>query len=169
MKSADRFVILNHCQFEKNNYQNRFFYRDAWHTMSVFKGLDPIISKKYVDPFNDWSRIKRKLSDKSQILEKFDSCISDNLSETNCKIIETLASELKISTEILYDSETDLKSSDRLIWICKNLGANAYLAGSGGKNYMDIEKFKSNNIDVIFQNLDDSDKIHTLDVLSANR
>jgi hypothetical protein len=168
MQAADKFVILNHCQFEKNNYQNRFFYRDSWQTMSVHKGLDSIISKKYVNPIEDWSKIKKRLFDKSLLMNKFDHCITENLAITNSNLISAVASELKISTDILFDSETDLKSTDRLIWICKNLGADVYIAGSGGKNYMDLKKFEEANIEVIFQETSDQEKIHILDVLGGN-
>ena len=37
--AADTFVVLTHCQFEKNNYQNRFNQRERWHTLSVNKAL----------------------------------------------------------------------------------------------------------------------------------
>jgi len=165
MRSADKFVILNHCQFEKNNFQNRFFYRDSWHTMSVQKGLDPIIEKKYVSPAEDWDRIKRKITDKRRTLEKFDSCISESLSDTNSNLIQALAQQLDIKTEITFDEKTDLTSNERLIWICKKFGADKYLAGSGGKNYMDLQKFKDAGIEVIFQELESKDRVHVLDVL----
>jgi len=165
MKSVDKFVILNHCQFEKNNYQNRFLYKDSWCTMSVQKGLDLIIEKKYINPFDDWSRIKRKISNKRQILEKFDSCISENLSLTNSNLILSLAQQLDIKTEIVFDEKTDLTSNERLIWICKKNGANKYLSGSGGKNYVDLKKFTDAGIEVIFQDIETKDKIHVLDVL----
>ena len=168
MGAVDRFVIMSHCQFEKNNYQNRFFYRDSWHTMSVRKGLDSIIEKKYVDPFGDWDRIKRKLSDKSKILSRFDSCISENLADTNTKLIVSIADCLRIQTEIVNDDPTDLKSNERLIWICKRFGADKYLAGSGGKNYMEVQKFEEAGIEVLFQEVELKDKIHVLDVLEGN-
>ena len=165
MKSVEKFVILNHCQFEKNNYQNRFFYRGSWQTMSVQKGLDPIIEKKYVDPFKDWERIKRRIADKSKILEKFDACISDSLTVTNCNLISSISQQLQIDTEILFDEKTELTSNERLISICQKLGANKYLAGAGGKNYMNVKKFNDAGIEVIFQDLESKDKVHILDIL----
>jgi hypothetical protein len=133
--------------------------------MSVQKGLDPIIEKKYVNPIEDWNRIKRKITDKKRILEKFDSCISESLSDTNSNLILALAQHLNIKTEITFDEKTDLTSTERLIWICKKFGADKYLAGSGGKNYMDLQKFKDAGIEVIFQELESKDRIHVLDVL----
>ena len=40
VESADIFVILSNCQFEKNNFQNRFNIDDRWYTMSTNKGLE---------------------------------------------------------------------------------------------------------------------------------
>ena len=165
IRLSDTFVFLRHCQFEKNNYQNRFFYRDSWRTMSVNKGLEPIINKRYADPHNDWQKIKNNLKDKRQILEEFDDCISESLWDTNQKIIIVLLKKLNINAKVEYDEPTDKLSNDRLISICKNLGATTYLAGSGGKNYMNLEAWKAAGIDVQFQVMNDDIKKHVLDVL----
>ena len=165
IRSSDTFVFLRHCQFEKNNYQNRFFYREAWRTMSVNKGLEPIVNKRYVNPQNDWQRIKSSLSDKRKILDSFDDCISESLWETNQKLIIKLFQLLNINVRIEYDEPTEELSNERLISICKKLGASTYLAGSGGKNYMNLELWKSSGIDVQFQEIKNEAKIHVLDIL----
>ena len=83
IKEVDRFVILKECQFEKNNYQNRFNFNDRWHTMSVNKGLEPIIEKTYLNPENDWNKIKVNLFEYENTLNLFDGCVSDNLFKTD--------------------------------------------------------------------------------------
>lgn len=165
IRSVDVFVILGHCQFEKNNYQNRFFYRDVWRTMSTNKGLEPIVDKRYIDPQKDWNKIKTNLSDKKEILSWYDSCISESLYETNKQIILKTLSKLGIKTSIEYDYPTDLVSTDRLVQICKNLGATRYLSGQGGKKYMELDKFTLAGIDVDFQVVSDVQKRHVLDIL----
>ena len=87
---VDKFVILQNCQFEKNNFQNRFNIGDKWYTLSVNKGLEPIIKKKYVNPINDWVKIKKNLKEYENVLNIFDECISENLTETNSKIIKKI-------------------------------------------------------------------------------
>lgn len=165
IRSADVFVFLRHCQFEKNNYQNRFFYRESWRTMSVNKGLEPIIDKRYVNHQCDWNKIKINLKDKKYILESYDDCISESLWDTNHKIILKTMDQLGIATKVAYDEPTDDLSNERLISICKNLGATTYLAGSGGKNYMQLEKWDAAGIKVIFQQLTPDIKQHILDIL----
>ena len=169
IKSSDVFVFLNHCQFEKNNYQNRFFYRDSWRTMSVNKGLEPIVQKKYVSPLEDWKKIKVNLKDKKWLLDQYDECISESLWTTNHDIIMKTLKLMNIKTHIEYDFPTEKKSNERLIEICKKLGATTYLAGTGGKNYMNLELWKEEGINVVFQEVNENAKIHTLDFLGDRR
>ena len=150
IEESDVFVLLGHCQFEKNNFQNRFNLNDKWHTMSVNKGLEPITDKKYLNPEKDWNKIKANLKQYCHILDELDECISDNLFETNVSIIRKLCSILDIKTEIVLDYPTDLKSTERLVDICKHYGATKYLSGPSGKKYLDLSAFPS-NIEVEYQ------------------
>tara|TARA_Y100001963_G_scaffold149737_1_gene229695 strand:- start:331 stop:885 length:555 start_codon:yes stop_codon:yes gene_type:complete len=163
IKEVDKFIVLGHCQFEKNNFQNRFNL-GRWHTMSTKKGLTPINSKIYLNPQKDWNRIKINLPQYKNTLNKLDDCISDSLFTTNTKIIKKLTKILGYDTEILYDYPTDLKSTERLVDICLHYGATEYLSGISGKNYLDLDLFKSNGIKVKFQ--ENLTKIHTLELLN---
>ena len=153
MKEADIFVLLTHCQFEKNNYQNRFRMEDRWHTLCVNSGLQSMREKKYLRPFDDWSRIKQNLKPWGFILDKFDDCISNDLVKTNISIIKRIVSMLNIKTIIEIDDETKLKGTERLLDICKKYNAHKYISGVSGVNYMDMELFERNDIEVVFQPL----------------
>ncbi len=157
MDQADVFVILTHCQFEKNNYQNRFHYNDKWYTLSVNKGLEPIHQKVYVRPNDDWVKIKSNL--KQFPLDQFDDDIDASLWATNEKIISRIKSILDIKTTIKLDYPTELNKSERLVDICKQHNATQYLAGRGAKNYMDIEPFERAGIEVIYQEVDEKDMV----------
>lgn len=159
MEMCDVFIILTHCQFEKNGYQNRFFYKDRWQTMSVSKGMTPITSKKYLKPQEDWKRIKFNIPS----LSRFDSMISESLVETNVRIILMIKNLLGIKTEVIPDYETNLKGTDRLVHLCKEVGATTYIAGPSGGNYMEMDKFEKAGIKVRFQT--DQIKKHVLDIL----
>ena len=57
-----------------------------------------------------------------------------------------------------------MKSTDRLVDLCKYYGATEYLSGSGGaKEYLDVIKFK--DIKVEFQT--NLNKIHSLEVIRS--
>ena len=147
IEQVDLFVIMTHCQFEKNNYQNRFNIGDKWYTMSVNSGLEPIQNKKYVNHKKDWKSISSQLP----ICKEFDDCISDNLAETNISIIKRACKLLGIKTKIAYDYHTSLSGTARLVDICKKFKADTYLSGISGKNYLNLQLFDRAEINVEFQ------------------
>ncbi len=164
IQQADIFVLLGHCQFEKNGYQNRFNMDGKWNTMSVKKGLEFINTKQYIDAKKDWERIKNSIPKYKHILSEMDDLISDNLYQTNSSIIRYLVKKLNIDTIIVEDYETDLTSTSRLVDICKRNGATTYLAGQGGKDYLNEELFNIENIQVVYQ--ENMNRIHTLEYLN---
>lgn len=165
IQEADVFVILVNCQFEKNNYQNRFNFKDKWYTMSVNKGLESIKDKRYLNPQNDWKSIKNKLSEYNDYFCNFDDLISENMADMNSKIIEKISKLLNIKTKIVYDYKTELKGTDRLIDLCIKNNCDTYLSGISGKNYLEVEKFIKNDIKLIYQDELKMDKRHVFEIL----
>lgn len=167
IKSSDIFVILTYCQFEKNNFQNRFNFNDKWHTLSVNKGLEPIVNKVYVNPHDDWEKIKNNLPEYKHILSEFDNYITSSLVYTNIAIIHKIVKILNINTCIVVDEPTNLRGTDRLVEICKQYNATKYLAGSGGsKLYLEVEKFTNAGIEVEFQQPEHLIKVPILKALN---
>jgi len=167
IEQSDFFVFMTHCQFERRGYQHRFKINDKWHTMSVNKGNHRdsmfISNVTYNDPINDWNTIKNRLPQYKEKLELFDDCISTSLSKTNISIINSICKKRNITTKISYDYQTKLSSNERLINICKKNDADTYLSGIGAKEYLDVDLFRKEGIEVIFQ--EDLNKIHCLDIL----
>jgi hypothetical protein len=83
----------------------------------------------------------------------------NGLVEFNMKVIEFLSRAFGITTPIVMASSLGLKpehyeksnASEDLVAICKALGADVYLSGSGGRGYLDLEPFKREGIEVRFQ------------------
>jgi hypothetical protein len=83
----------------------------------------------------------------------------DNLVSLNMKIIEFLSESFNIKTKIVMASDLGLKqknyikldASEDLANICKLLGGDIYLSGSGGRGYLNSKSFIKNNINVKFQ------------------
>jgi len=167
IRKADKFVILKNCQFEKNGYQNRFMINNKWKTMSVRKKTQKICEKKYINHIIDWEKIKRSTPEYATELELFDDIISENLSETNTNIIKRICKELNIKTEIVYDFETDLVGTERLVNVCKHYGAKKYISGVSGKKYLDLNLFYKNNIEVEFQDISNLNKVSILKILKG--
>jgi len=141
--ASDKFVFLLNCQFEKNNYQNRFFMDGKWFTMSVSRHSGLILDKEYLNPEKDWKKIKNALPQYN--LSIFDECFylgTNNLAVINCAIILKIAHLLNIPPgRFSVDWSTDLTGSERLYDICKTYGGDIYLSGESGKKYLDLEKF----------------------------
>lgn len=164
MDQADLFILLGNCQFEKNGFQNRFQLENTWNTLSVKKGKNPIIEKKYINPEYDWMKIKKRLFKYKYILNEIDPYISKNLYQTNKNIITYLKTKLNINTPLVEDIPTNLVSSERLLMLCKHYGATKYLAGQGGKDYLNESIFLKEGIEVIYQ--ENLIKKHTIEYLN---
>lgn len=147
VQQCDVFVIMRYCQFEKNNYQNRFNDGVYWNTMRVTKKTEMIVDKEYISPFEDWDKIVNR----HKHLITFNDCIRNGLADTNINIIEKTLKIMGIKTKIVYDYPTELRGTDRLIDLIKTFKGTTYLSGVSGANYMDLDKFKENNIKLKFQ------------------
>lgn len=165
MQQADVFVVLENCQFEKNGFQNRFNMNDTWYTMSTTRKLIPINEKPYLNHQKDWLRIKNKLPEHYEVLSQFDCCISDNLANTNIEIIKRIKNILEIDTKIVLDYPTEYRSTERLVDICKKNNATTYLSGISGMRYLNMDLFKKEKIEVIFQKEEDMIKKSVLEIL----
>lgn len=72
----------------------------------------------------------------------------------NSKFIELFRDYLEIKTPIVYSSELSGISgtkNTKIINICKTLGADVFLSGTGAKSYLDEEEFRKNNLNVVYQ------------------
>ena len=68
------------------------------------------------------------------------------------QINEFLCAELKINWAPIQSSGLDLVStkSDLILDLCKSVGADEYLSGPLGRNYLNVEGFKNSNINVVY-------------------
>jgi hypothetical protein len=133
--------------------------------MSVNHGLEPIISKRYVNPVYDWAHIRTELIQYNLILSQFDDYISESLTWTNMGIVMHIANMLQIKTKRKVDKETGFKGTDRLINICKENDCDCYLSGESGRKYMDISQFEHAGIELKFFNAKEEDKRPILEIL----
>jgi hypothetical protein len=160
-EQCDRFVIMSHCQFEKNNFQNRFFHDGRWNTMPVKGGTELIKDKKYHFPYSNWVDLEKKYKK----LSLFDDLIGENVAKTNSGIIKRTCEFLNISTEIVHDYPTELVKTARLVDICLHFGATKYLSGPSGKKYLDLKLFSEHGIEVIFQDESKTIKKSLIEIL----
>ncbi|MDY6853499.1 MAG: WbqC family protein [Thermodesulfobacteriota bacterium] len=165
---ADIFVILDNVQYKKNEWQNRNRIKIAngwqWLSVPVLYKFPQKINQVRINNGIDWRRKHLNALSinygKSLYLNMYRSFLEDvflkkweYLVDINIYCIEFFIKTIGIDTKLLLASKLKLRAdpTHRLIDICKEVEADTYLAGKDGGNYMDIESFEKENINVLFQ------------------
>ena len=166
---ADIFVLLDNVQFKKNEWQNRNRIKTAngrqWLTVPVMYKYPQLINEVEINNKDKWQHRQRqaiisnykKAPCWSLLEEFFEEIFSSKwqyISQLNIHVVKRLAVLLGITTPIHVASELGEFPEDpdeRLIALTRHFNADTYLAGGGGKGYMDMEKYTQNGIKVIFQ------------------
>ena len=162
------FVFLDDVQYKKNEWQNRNKIKTAqgwqWLTVPVSYKFGQCISKVLISNAVNWR--KKHLTALTTNYNKaryFDECGDffqdlynqdwEYLAELNIYIIKYLVKILDIKTNLVRASEFKLedRGTAHLVNICKKLGADTYLSGVGGRDYLELKEFEKEKIDVIFQ------------------
>ena len=165
---SDIFVLLDDVQFNKGGFQNRNKLKTSqgwqWITVPVLHDSKQLIRDVRINNEVSWQR-KHWAALKTNYAPApfFDQLSSDlheilhrewnSLSDLNNTLTEWAMSALGIDTPTILSSTLKHSSegTQRLIEICRELGASRYLSGPGGKNYMDLEAFSEASISVTWQ------------------
>jgi len=173
--SCDVFVFLDTVQFKKNEFQNRNKIRvgdeSRWITVPVsFNFGDTIRETKISDTTNWRHKMKSTLEQnyrKAPYFEEYSGNLFNlidkkwnDLAEINIATVKWFMEAFDIRTRIIVasemrkDGDDDVNSSptDRLISICRDVGADVYVSGQGGKGYLEEEKFDKSDIKLEYQN-----------------
>ena len=166
---ADVFVLLDTVQFKKNEWQNRNKIKTAqgwqWLTVPVLYRYPQLIHEVTINDNVNWQHKHRqamvsnyKRAPYYEMLEDFLEGIFSHswqsISQLNGEVVRRLATILGIDTPIYVASdlgEFPQDPDERLIAITKHFGAGTYLAGMGGRGYMNLDIYDKNGIRVMFQ------------------
>lgn len=166
---SDVFVFLDNVQFKKNEYQNRNKIRCGnearWLTVPVSFNFGDTLQETKVVHDNKWQKKMcmtiEQYYKKTPFFETYSpelfSIINrnwNNIAQLNQATAEWLLKSYDIKTKTLVCSQLPAFDPDptmRLIDICRYVGADTYLSGAGGKDYLDHEKFESAGIKLTFQ------------------
>ena len=168
IKKSDCFIFLDNVEFQKNGLQNRNQIKTSngpiWLTVPIKQKLGQKISDVEIDNSKDWKKKHWKTIsenyNKSKHFDNFKGNFQNiflsnwnNLSELNIKIILEILMILNIKTKIYKASDLKVKgkSTELLVNLCKKINSKTYMSGEGGKNYLELEKFKEAGIQVIFE------------------
>jgi len=167
--NSDAFVWLHNVQFRKNYFQNRTKIKNAdadqelWLTIPIKASLsDNIDQVKIADA--RWANKAIKTIEQNYRKAPFFSAYfkmltehfttSEYLDEINYKTFIVLMRELSYQGKIVRMDELDIDIQDpnlRLIEICKKLKSDHYIAGKGGKNYLNNQQWADVGIKVSWQ------------------
>ena len=170
---SDLFVFLDEPQYKKREFQNRNRIKGA--QGEVWLAV-PVLSKgKFDQPIKDveidnsqswqkshWGTLQLNLKKApywdqyAPGLEAFYTKRWDKLCDLNLEMCVWLFKELGITTPWKVESAigTSTQSTERLIELCQKTGCDAYLSGSGGKDYMDESLFQKAGLGLKYQHYD---------------
>ncbi len=166
---AGVFVLLDTVQYKKNEWQNRNRIKTTdgwqWLTVPVNYRYPQSIREVAVNDRERWQHRQRQAITTNyrkaphwSLLEPFLEEVWtrqwQTIAQLNIHVVRRLVEILGIETPIHVASETGAfpeNPDERLIAIARHFGADIYLAGSGGHDYMDMEKYSQNRLRVVFQ------------------
>jgi hypothetical protein len=168
--ASDIFIFLDNVQYEKNGFQNRNKIRTSagarWLTVPVItKGAstqklkDVLIDTTQKWQKSHWGMMSSQYKEAPYFAEHADffsgvySQKWEKLVALNMEIITYFLEYLGIKNDILMENELEIDSmqSQRIIDICKKLGADTYLSGAGAKEYLEEDKFIEAGIKLAYQ------------------
>ncbi len=170
MSQVDAFILLDHVQFERRNYQNRSQIRidgeARWLTVPVVQRSqkERIIDKEVDnrDAARAWGpnhfatlrhayREAGFFSTYAGAFRKVLEARWERLVDLDIAMIELLREAFGIRTPLLRSSELDVDGAKAqlILNVCKAVGARALLAGFGGsRGYLDTAEFARQGVEV---------------------
>lgn len=172
LDKADVFCYLDNVQYKKNEWQNRNRIKTAsgrqWITVPVHYRFPQKINEVTINNAINWQKkhlqALRTNYSKSEFFGTywgmFEEAYSQSwrlLSDLNIFLAEKIRHFLGLSGKKTVKA-SDYKVSDeptqRLIDLCRAVGADTYLSGRDGPKYMDMTRFEDSGIDVAVQTFD---------------
>lgn len=175
MVKSDLFIVLDHVQFERRNYQNRTAIRledePRWLTVPVVQlSQKERIVDKLVDNADDGSSRRwgpnhfktlkyayRKAPFFAQYAPRLREILEarwERLVDLNLAMLEFVRDGFEIRTPLVRSSELRAAGarSELLLNLCREMGATAFLGGMGGsRGYLDLPAFESAGMGVMWQ------------------
>lgn len=168
MDAADIFIYYDNTQYKKNEWQNRNRIKGPngpqWLTVPVSFEFGQTIREVCPTPGTAWQR-KHWQSiatcyGRAPFFEQYEARLKNlytnswsNLAELNVAFVEFLKKQIGIDTKTLYASSLSFagKSTQALVEMCKAVGADTYLSGAGGRNYLEPHLFEEAGVELKFQ------------------
>lgn len=170
INKSDIYVVMDNVQLSKSGWTHRDKIKTnkevSWITIPI-KNIkkkqlikDCLIDhdinwkKKHINMISENYKNSKFINEGIEIINDLYKLNTNYLFEFNFNIINKLFEIFKINVDIklLSQINVDGDKSELLIKILKKINSNLYLSGDGAKNFIDIDLFRYNNIEIIFNN-----------------
>ena len=168
---SDLHIVLDHVQFEKNSYTNRNKVRtkDGWIWLTVplmTKGRfgDLAINAIEIVPGDPWARKHWATLKMTFAKAPFFRAYAPAYEALYARswtgfmpmaraFLDQHLRDLGIGTPLRFSSEmgTGGEKSELVLNLCRAAGADSYLSGAMGRDYLDEQAFKAANISIQYQ------------------
>lgn len=166
---VDHFVFYDDVQYTTRDWRNRNKIISSngtlWLSVPVKGGQNQRLCDVVIDNTQRWrqkhlSTLKYNyqrapyFEDIYPIMESVLSRGHDKLCDLNADIIQQIMKYLDIQTYLYFSSQLGIEGdkNSRLVNMATFFDVCEYYTGASARNYLDIDQFNKNNIDVKFQN-----------------
>jgi len=173
MAKVDLFVVLDDLIYDPASFQHRNRIKTAggaeWLDVPIESGREgERILEQRIDNNTDWQARSWQALERAYRDAPFFSMYAaelrdaytrrwNRLVELDLHILDLARQWLRVHVPIVRASTLDLQGdkTDRIIDLCKKVGARAYISGSGEScGYLDAEKMGRSGVGVIWQHFD---------------
>jgi hypothetical protein len=167
INSVDEFVLLDDAQYTRRDWRNRNRIKTAagvrWLTIPVLtKGgftqrIDETLIADDAWPRSHWSAIEQAYratphfdAVAALLQPRYASFGAGRLTDVNEALLRELCGYLRIGTTISRSTDHPGPGarSERLLGICRAVGASEYVSGPSARAYLDVELFARAGVDV---------------------
>lgn len=169
--SSDVFVVYDDVQYSKNHWHNRNIIKGKdgplWLTIPVsrsggaFPNIETVAVAQSFAP-RHWKTIVQCYARApffAPLAKQFEDLYAQaerlgRLSEVNFLFIEAISRMLGFRTEFVWSNSLAPEGvkSDRVLSICRQLGATSYLSGPSARSYLDVAAFADAGVEVKWMN-----------------
>ncbi len=170
MGRADVFVYLDRVQYKKREYQNRNKIKSPagtlWLTVPVLtKGLrTQAVGDARTDEARDWRRRHWQtlshhyarspfFAEHAEYFRELYARPWPRLASLCLELDQYLRSRMGVQTPVFLESrlKPSGRATERILSLCRILGADAYLSGTGGRGYLDEAAFARAGVRLFYQ------------------
>tara|TARA_Y100000996_G_C22397637_1_gene591811 strand:+ start:197 stop:877 length:681 start_codon:yes stop_codon:yes gene_type:complete len=169
---VNNFIFHDDVDYIKGEWKNRNKIRQnknsenfTYLTVPIKKQEEKKLNKLLISYDKDWVNDHQNKIKNSYYGEKyykvvdnlFNSVVENKpkyLSQLNINLILKILDYLEINTKIYYSSDfkSDLKKTDKIIYLCKEIGTSEYISNNKSSKYLEENKFFENSIKLNYQN-----------------